>query len=86
MTVARGRALKGPLGLALAPNGDILTVNANDGLIVETTPTGQQTGVRFVDVSHSRNGAGTLFGLAVGPDGKSIYLVNDGNNTLTILQ
>ena len=84
-TVAQGRALKGPLGLAIAPNGNILTVNADDGLIVETTPGGQQTGARFVDVSHSRNGAGTLFGLAVGPDGRSVYLVNDGNNTLTIL-
>jgi hypothetical protein len=86
VTVAQGRALKGPLGLALAPNGDILTVNADNGLLVETTPAGQQTGARFVDVSHSRNGAGTLFGLAVSPEGTSVYLVNDGNNTLNILQ
>jgi hypothetical protein len=86
VTVAQGGPIKGPLGLTLAPNGNILTVNANDGLIVETTPGGQQKGARFVDVSHSRNGAGTLFGLAVGPGGTSVYLVNDGNNTLTILQ
>lgn len=85
-TVAEGRALKQPLGLAIAPNGDILTVNAGNGLIVETTPSGKQVGVRFVDVSHSRNGAGTLFGLAVAPNGAGVYLVNDGNNTLNILQ
>ena len=85
-TVAQGRALKGPLGLTIAPNGDILTVNANDGLMVETTSGGQQVGVRFVDVSHSRNGAGTLFGLAIAPNSHGIYFVDDGNNTLNILR
>ena len=86
MTVAEGRALKQPLGLGIAPNGDILTVNASDGLMVETTPTGTQVGARFVDVSHSRNGAGTLFGLAVALDGSGVYFVDDGNNTLNILR
>jgi hypothetical protein len=81
-TVTQGRAVKQPLGLAIAPNGNILTVNAADGLIVETTPDGRQTGVRFIDISHSKNGAGTLFGLAVAPGG--IYFVDDGNNTLNL--
>jgi hypothetical protein len=85
-TVAKGRALKQPLGLAIAPNGNILTVNGGDGLIVETTPTGKQAGARFVDVSHSRNGAGTLFGLAIAPNGSGVYFVDDGNNTLNILR
>jgi hypothetical protein len=84
-TVAEGRALKQPLGLAIAPNGDILTVNAGNGLIVETTPSGTQVGARFIDVSHSRNGGGTLFGLAVAPNGAGVYFVDDGNNTLNIL-
>lgn len=86
VTIAHGRALNEPLGLAVAPNGNIITVNASDGLMVETTPSGQQTNVRFVDVSHSRNGAGTLFGLAVAPGGSGIYFVDDGNNTLNALQ
>lgn len=86
VTVAEGRALKQPLGLAIAPNGNILTVNAADGLMVETTPDGKQAGARFVDVSHSRNGAGTLFGLAVAPNGNGVYFVDDGNNTLNILK
>jgi hypothetical protein len=68
-TVAEGRALKQPLGLAIAPNGDILTVNAGNGLLVETTLDGKQRGARFVDVSHSKNGAGTLFGLAIASGG-----------------
>ncbi|MDQ6900942.1 MAG: hypothetical protein M3072_15825, partial [Candidatus Dormibacteraeota bacterium] len=41
--------LNGPLGLAVAPNGDILTVNAGDGKLVETTPKGAQVGFRLVD-------------------------------------
>jgi hypothetical protein len=84
--LAEGRALNQPLGLAIAPNGDILTVNSANGLIVETTPSGMMAGARFVDVSHSRNGAGTLFGLAVAPNGSGVYFVDDGNNTLNILQ
>lgn len=86
MTVAEGGALKQPLGLAIAPNGDLVTVNAANGLMVETTPGGKQAGARFVDVSHSKNGAGTLFGLAVAPNGAGIYFVDDGNNTLNILR
>jgi hypothetical protein len=35
--------LNGPLGLATAPNGDLLSVNAGGGLIVETTPAGGGT-------------------------------------------
>jgi len=85
-TVAVGRALKQPLGLAIAPNGDILTVNAADGRMVETTSGGRQVGVRFVDVSHSKNGAGTLFGLALALDGSGIYFVDDGDNTLNTLR
>jgi hypothetical protein len=85
-TVAKGRALKQPLGLAIAPNGNIVTVNAANGLMVETTPGGIQVGARFVDVSHSRNGAGALFGLAVTHNGSGVYFVDDGNNTLNILQ
>jgi len=86
ITVAEGRALNQPLGLAIAPNGNILTVNATNGLIVETTASGMMVGARFVDVSHSRNGAGTLFGLALAPNGRGVYFVDDGNNTLNILQ
>ncbi len=85
-TVIAGGPVKQPLGLAIAPNGNILTVNASDGLIAETTPDGKRVGVRFIDLSHSKNGAGTLFGLAVTPGGNGIYFVDDGNNTLNILQ
>ena len=84
-TVAEGRPLNQPLGLAIAPNGDIVTVNAGNGLMVETTSDGKQAAARNVDVSHSKNGAGTLFGLAIAFDGSAIYFVDDGNNTLNAL-
>ncbi len=82
-TVFTGGALNGPLGLAIAPNGDVLTVNSGDGNMVEITPEGAQVAVKAVD--HTNIGAGTLFGLAVTPDGTGVYFVNDGDNTLDLL-
>ncbi len=82
-TVSQGVHLKGPLGLAIAPNGHILTVNGNDRKMVETTPQGDQVAVKPVDTTHI--GAGTLFGLAVEEDGEGVYFVNDGNNMLDLL-
>jgi hypothetical protein len=84
-TVAQGPPLKQPLGLAIAPDGHIITVNAGNGQMVETTPDGKQAAARNVDLSHSKNGAGTLFGLAIAFDGSAIYFVNNGNNTLDVL-
>lgn len=80
-TVTEGGHLKEPLGLVLAPNGDIVTTNAGDGNIVETTPAGQQLAVQLAD---SKTGAGSLFGLAIAP-GVGIYYVDDGENTLRLL-
>ncbi len=69
----------GPLGLTIAPNGNILTVNSGDGNMVETTPDGVQVAVKTVDTA---TGAGSLFGLAVAPYGQGVYFVDDGDNTL----
>jgi sugar lactone lactonase YvrE len=82
-TISTGGALNGPLGLAMAPNGDIVTTNGGDGNAVETTPSGTQVAV--VNADDTGAGAGTLFGLAVAPGGKGLYLVNDGNNMLDLL-
>jgi hypothetical protein len=81
ITVAKGGYLNNPLGLTLAPNGDILTANANDGSIVETTPVGAE----FQPVETAA-GAGGLFGLVVAPSLKGVYFVNDANNTLELLR
>ncbi len=82
-TVSQNSALNQPLGLAIAPNGDILTVNGGDGNIVETTPWGSQVAVKGIDTSGQ--GAGTLFGLAITPDNKGVVYVDDGDNTLDAL-
>jgi hypothetical protein len=87
-TLTRGRAVKDPLGLAIAPNGDILTANGTNGNLIETTRGGRQAVVRTLDntkVPGSPNGNGTLFGLAVAPSGRSLYFVDDGSNTLNLL-
>ena len=83
--VSAGGALNDPLGLTLAPNGDILTVNGNDGFMVETTPYGAQVARKLVDNTGSPPGAGTLFGLAVVPGISGVYFVDDGSNTLNLL-
>jgi hypothetical protein len=85
-TVSRGRHLVSPLGLVIAPNGNILTVNAGDGNLVETTPFGFQIAVRTLDTGGGPPpGAGDLFGLAVKPGARAVYYVDDGTNTLNVL-
>jgi len=82
--VTGGGSLNTPLGLAIAPNGDVLTVNAGDGNLVETTPAGKQVATAQLDSSGSPPGAGALFGLAVTPNGNGIYYVDDAVNTLNL--
>ena len=87
-TIAQGGALFAPLGLAIAPNSDILTVNANDGNLVENTIGGAQVAMKNLDTTSAPPadpGAGTLFGLAVVPGGTGVYFVDDGTNTLNLL-
>lgn len=74
-----------PYSVAVVPTntGNLISVNSGDGNMVETTPQGKQISVKAVDVTNT--GAGTLFGLAIGPDRPAVYFVNDGNNTLSLL-
>jgi len=91
-TVTSGGVLNTPLGLTVAPNGDVLTVNGADGNIVETTPGGKQVAKFLLDNSvpspqttpPTPPGAGALFGLAVAPDGNGVYYVDDATNTFDL--
>ena len=83
-TLTAGGALNGPLGLTVAPNGDVLTTNGGDGNLVETTPGGSQV-TRFTLDSSGSDGAGDLFGLTVPPRGGGVLFVDDGDNTLRLL-
>jgi hypothetical protein len=85
-TVSANGSLNDPLGLTLAPNGDILTANGGDGNMVETSPGGQQVAVKILDASPAPpgpNGNGTLFGVTAVSNG--VYFVDDGTNTLNLL-
>jgi hypothetical protein len=81
--ISSGSALNSPLGLILAPNGDLLAANAGDGNLVEITPGGKQVATKNIDSTNA--GAGTLFGLSLTANRKGVYFVNDGNNTLNLL-
>jgi len=85
LTVSAAPVLDDPLGMTLAPNGNVLTVNGNDGLIVETAPWGQTIGTATLDHSGPPpGGAGDLFGLALVPGDRGIWFVDDGTNTLNV--
>jgi hypothetical protein len=81
-TVSANGDLNGPLGATLASNGDILTANGGDGNVVETTPGGAQSDI----AADGPGGGGVLFGLTVPPRFNGIYFVDDGDNTLRVLQ
>ena len=83
--ITSGGALNTPLGLIIAPNGDVLTVNGGNGLMVETSPSGMQVAKKMLDSSGSPPGAGALFGLALAPNNAGVYYVDDAVNTLRLL-
>jgi hypothetical protein len=88
-TVSSGGAINDPLGLTIAPNGDILTTNGGDGNLVETNPVSDmQVAVKMLDTTPAPpgpNGNGALFGLAITPDQSGVYYVDDATNTLNLL-
>lgn len=78
--LTRGEALNGPLGLTLAPNGDLIAVNGNNGKAIEIATDGRQTAT----VTLVPNGAGDLFGVTTPADGQGLLFVNDGTNALDL--
>jgi hypothetical protein len=66
--------------LALVPGGNLMTTNAGDGNVVETTPTGKRVMTRTLD---TKTGAGSLFGLVLAGD--KLFYVDDGDNTVKVL-
>ena len=83
-TVSADPRLSGPLGLTLAPNGDLLTVNSANNNIVELTTTGTVVATRNLDPTDPPGGA--LFGLATTANPRAVYYVNDDTNTLNALR
>jgi hypothetical protein len=81
ITVTSGGSLNAPLGMVLAPNGDVVTVNGGDPNAVETTPLGQQVDTVQLDPLGS---GGDLFGLTLTTNGHGVLFVDDGDNTLKL--
>jgi len=83
-TVTAGIDLNDPLGLIFDPaNGDILTVNGDNGVLVLTNASGTQVHAGLLDRSGTPPGNGALFGLALAAEG--LYYVDDATNTLNLL-
>jgi hypothetical protein len=78
--LSAGGALDAPLGMTLAPNGDLIVVNGNNGNAVEVSPAGRQLTTKTL----VKNGAGDLFGIITTPAG--IVAVNDGTNALELFR
>jgi len=79
-TLSAGGALDAPLGMTLAPNGDLVVVNGNNGNAVEITPAGRQLTTRTL----VKNGAGDLFGVITTQAGNGLFIVNDGTNAIDL--
>jgi hypothetical protein len=85
-TLSSNMALNDPLGLTIAPNGNVISANGSDGNVVETTPFGATVNVTTL----VPDGGGDLFGVAIAPHGAGLYFVDDngsgpGANSLGLL-
>lgn len=84
-TLTADDLLKRPLATAIAPNGHLLVLNAQNGEVVEVDPaSGKQLYAQWIDndPAQSPPGNGDLFGFAMKPDGSGFYYVEDDMNTL----
>ncbi len=84
-TVTKDGLLKRPLALAMTADGHLLACNAKNGQLVEVDPaTGKQLYAQWIDTNQAQSppGNGDLFGIAMTPDLKGFYYVQDDVNTL----
>ena len=85
--IAKDELFKRPLAMAMAPNGNLLVLNGQNGLVIEVDPaSGHQLVARWIDVNRAQvpPGSGNLFGLAMTLDGAGFYYVEDDVNQLVL--
>jgi hypothetical protein len=83
--VTSGGLLHRPLSMLMLPNGHLLVCNGQNGQVVEIDPiAGKQIYAQWVDANQAQQppGNGDLFGMALTPDGKGFYYVEDEVNSL----
>lgn len=84
-TLTSGVLLKAPASMAWAPDGRLLVANSGDGEVVEVDPrSGRQVFAQWIDIDEAQTppGAGDLRGLAMRPDGRGFYYVQDDTDAL----
>ena len=85
--VTENGLLAWPLAMVMAPNGHLLVCNGRNGQVVEIDPiAGKQIYAQWIDNDQAQTppGNGDLFGIAMTPDGKGFYYVEDDMNTLMV--
>lgn len=85
--VTKEGLLAWPLAMMLTPQGHLVVNNGKNGQAVEVDPVdGKQIYAHWLntDQAQSPPGNGNLFGLALAPDGKSFYYVEDDINSLRV--
>ncbi len=85
--ITKDGLLKRPLAMAIAPNGNLLVLNGQNGQVVEIDPAShEQLGARWINANKAQTppGSGNLFGFAMTLDGTGFYYVNDDVNYLAL--
>lgn len=85
--VTREGLLAWPLAMVMTPQGHLLVNNGKNGQIVEVDPVaGRQVYAHWLNANQAQSppGNGNLFGLALTPDGRGIYYVEDDINGLRV--
>jgi len=83
--VTRDGLIARPLAMVMTPNGHLLVCNSKNGKVVEIDPVaGKQIAAQWIDTDQAQSppGSGDLFGIALTPDGKGFYYVEDDMNTV----
>ena len=85
--VTKEGLLAWPLAMVLTPQGHLIVNNGKNGQTVEVDPVnGKQIYAHWLNANQAQSppGNGNLFGLALAPDGKSFYYVEDDINALRV--
>lgn len=85
--VTKDGLLSWPLAMFMTPQGHLIVANGKNGQAVEIDPKAdRQIYAHWLNANQAQSppGNGNLFGIALAPDGKSFYYVEDDINALRI--
>lgn len=83
--ITRDGLIVRPLAMVMTPGGHLLVCNSKNGKVVEIDPVAaRQIAAQWIDTDQAQSppGSGDLFGIALTPDGKGFYYVEDDMNTV----